>query len=215
MSGNRIRALVVDPAYACDIDTEADWRRAEWLLGHLDRPIVRPAGHRRPFPLTPRLIVFDFDGVMTDNRVWVGEQGNELVACNRSDGLGLAMLQRLGLDLFVLSTETNPVVGSRCRKLALPYEQGVPDKGDRLRTLLRERGIAPSDVIYIGNDINDLDCMRLVGCGVAVADAHPDVLRVADVTLTCAGGHGAVRELCDRLAPEPQRHRSRRDTENG
>jgi len=138
--------------------------------------------------------------VMTDNRVWVGEHGNELVACNRSDGLGLTMLRELGLDLFVLSTETNPVVGSRCRKLTLPYEQGVRDKAGRLGQLLCERGIAPSDVIYVGNDINDLGCMRLVGCAVAVADAHPDVRREADLMLTCAGGHGAVRELCDRLA---------------
>jgi N-acylneuraminate cytidylyltransferase len=198
MSGHRIRALVLDTAYACDIDTEADWRRAEWLVRYFDRPLVQPV-RRRPFPDALRLVVFDFDGVMTDNRVWVGEQGNELVACNRSDGLGLAMLRDLGVDLFVLSTETNPVVGARCRKLALPYEQGVPDKPGHLRGLLHERGIEPSDVIYVGNDINDLDCMRLVGCGVAVADAHPDVRRIADFTLSCAGGRGAVRELCDRL----------------
>jgi N-acylneuraminate cytidylyltransferase len=144
--------------------------------------------------------VFDFDGVMTDNRVWVGEEGGELVACNRSDGLGLAMLRQLGVDLLVLSTETNPVVRARCVKLALPFEQGVRDKAGRLRDLLRERGLAPSDVIYLGNDVNDLDCMRLVGYGVAVADAYPDVRRAADLTLTSAGGHGAVRELCDRLA---------------
>ena len=200
MSGNRIRALVLNAAYACDIDTEADWRRTEWLLAHFELPTVRPQARRRPFPEAPRLVVFDFDGVMTDNRVWVGEDGNELVACNRSDGLGLATLRELGVDLFVLSTETNPVVGSRCRKLALPYEQGVRDKAGRLRQLLGERGIAPSDVIYVGNDINDLGCMRLVGCAVAVADAHPDVRCEADLTLTCAGGHGAVRELCDRLS---------------
>jgi len=200
MSGSRIRPLVVDPAYACDIDTDADWRRTEWMLEHIDRPVVRPRDHRRRIPEAPRLVVFDFDGVMTDNRVWVGEHGHEQVACNRSDGLGLAMLRGLGLDLFVLSTETNPVVGARCRKLALPYEQGVADKPARLRHLLLERGIPLADVIYVGNDINDLDCMRLVGCGVAVADAHPDVRRAADLVLTCAGGNGAVRELCDRLA---------------
>src|SRR5262249_22452186 len=81
MSGNRIRALVVDAGATCDIDTEADWQRAEWLIGHITRPIVRPSARRRPFPEAPRLVVFDFDGVMTDNRVWVGEQGQELVAC--------------------------------------------------------------------------------------------------------------------------------------
>src|SRR5262249_17517245 len=162
----RIRPLVVDPAYACDIDTDADWRRTEWMLEHIDRPVVRPRDHRRPIPQAPRLVVFDFDGVMTDNRVWVGERGLEQVACNRSDGLGLAMLRGLGLDLVVLSTETNSVVGARCEKLDLPYEQGVADKPARLRSLLLERGIPPSDVIYVGNDVNDLDCMRLVGCGV-------------------------------------------------
>jgi len=198
MSGDRIRALVVDAAYASDIDTEADWQRTEWLLEHIDRPVVRPARGR--FPDDPRLVVFDFDGVMTDNRVWVGEHGDEWVACNRSDGLGLDTLRRLGLDLFVLSTETNPVVASRCRKLGLPFEQGVRNKGDRFRSLMRERGLAPGAVIYVGNDINDADCMAIAGCSVAVADAHAGVRRVADIMLSLPGGHGAVRELCDLLA---------------
>ena len=207
MSGSRIRALVVDSVYACDIDTEADWLRTEWLLEHIDRPVVSPEP-RRPFPEDPRLVVFDFDGVMTDNRVWIGEHGDEWVACNRSDGLGLERLRQLGVDLFVLSTETNPVVAARCRKLGLPCEQGVRDKAGRLRSLLRERGIAPLDVLYVGNDVNDVDCIRLVGCGVAVADAHRDALGAADVVLTRAGGHGAVRELCDRLAAHVSARRS-------
>jgi N-acylneuraminate cytidylyltransferase len=198
MSGDRIRALVVDAAYACDIDTEADWQRIEWLIGHIG-PVVRP-GTRRPFPGDLRLVVFDFDGVMTDNRVWVGEDGAESVACNRSDGMGLDRLRQLGLGLFVLSTERNPVVASRCRKLGLPFEQNVQDKANRLQSLLRECEIAASQVVYVGNDVNDADCMRIVGCGVAVADAHPDVRRLADVILTSSGGRGAVRELCDLLA---------------
>jgi len=198
-SGSRIGALVLDPAYVCDIDSEADWTRTEWLLDHLDRPLVRP-GSRRPLPEDLRLVVFDFDGVMTDNRVWVGEHGDERVACNRSDGLGLDRLRRLGVECFVLSTETHPVVAARCRKLGLPFEHGVGDKPSRLRELLRGRGLTPSQVVYVGNDINDVDCLRLAGCGVAVADAHSDALRAADITLTRAGGHGAVRELCDRLA---------------
>jgi N-acylneuraminate cytidylyltransferase len=207
MSGERIRPLVIDAEYACDIHTEADWQRTEWVLEHFDRPVVRPTAPG-PFPDDPRLVVFDFDGVMTDNRVWVGEQGDEWVACNRSDGLGLDRLRKLGLDLFVLSTEPNPVVASRCRKLGLPFEQGVPDKAGRLRSLLRERSVAPSHVVYVGNDINDSECLRMVGCGVAVADAHPEVRRAADVILTCPGGHGAVRELCDRLAAHvSRRHR--------
>jgi len=163
---------------------------------------------RRSFPADLRLVVFDFDGVMTDNRVWVNDEGEEFVACNRSDGLGLEMLRRLGLELLVLSTERNGVVGARCRKLGLPFEQGLADKAGRLRAVLDERGIDASGIVYVGNDVNDLDCMRLAGCAVAVADAHPDARRVADIVLTRAGGHGAVRELCDRLAAHLVRRRS-------
>jgi N-acylneuraminate cytidylyltransferase len=199
ISGSRIGALTLDFVYACRLDSEADWTRTEWLLDRFKRPVIRP-GTGRPFPPDPRLVVFDFDGVMTDNRVWVGEDGDESVACNRSDGLGLETLRRLGIECFVLSTETRAVVAARCRKLGVPCEHGVRDKSGRLRALLAERGLAPSQVVYVGNDTNDLDCLRLAGCGVAVADAHPDALRVADVRLTRAGGHGAVRELCDRLA---------------
>jgi N-acylneuraminate cytidylyltransferase len=206
MSGERIGALIIDPAYTCDIDTESDWRRIEWLLEHFERPFVRP-GSRRAFPEDPRLVVFDFDGVMTDNRVWVDEDGTESVACNRSDGLGLERLRRLGLDLFVLSTEANPVVSARCRKLGLSLEQSVASKADRLQCLLRERGVAAADVVYVGNDVNDADCMRIVGCSVAVADAHPDVRHLADIMLTRPGGHGAVRELCDRLAAHISKRR--------
>ena len=121
------------------------------------------------------------------------------MACSRSDGLGIELLQRSGIDAFVLSTEKNPVVGTRCTKLGLPYEQCVADKASRLRQLLADRRIDPSQVVYVGNDVNDLECMRLVACGVAVSDAHHDVLREADIVLGRAGGAGAVRELCDRL----------------
>src|SRR5262245_62927129 len=138
MSGSRILPLLIDADYTCDIDNEGDWQRIEWTLAHLDRPMVM-VGERSRLPDDVRLVVFDFDGVMTDNRVWVSEHGEEWVACNRSDGLGLESLRRLSIDAFVLSTEKNAVVGMRCAKLGLPYEQGVADKAGRLRQLLAER----------------------------------------------------------------------------
>ena len=213
MSGDRIQSLVIDAAYACDIDTELDWRRAEWMLAHLGRPIVEPATSRPAFPDDIRLIVFDFDGVMTDNRVWLTATGQEWVACNRADGLGLDYARQLGIDLFVLSTETNPVVAARCRKLGVDYEQNVADKGARLCALLMQRGIDAAHVVYVGNDVNDLDCMRLAGCGVAVADAHPAVLAEADVVLSRRGGFGAVRELCERVHAHLSLRRQRDDRE--
>jgi YrbI family 3-deoxy-D-manno-octulosonate 8-phosphate phosphatase len=199
MTGTRIVPLLIDPIYTCDIDTEADWRQSEWTVAHFDRPLVRPRAGDARFPEDLRLIVVDFDGVLTDNRVWVNGSGEEWVACDRSDGLGLERLRGLDVELFVLSKETNPVVGARCDKLRLAYEQGVSDKRSYLRTMLAERRIDPSQVIYVGNDINDLECMQLVGCAVAVADAYPEVIAEADVVLTRPGGHGAVRELCDRV----------------
>jgi len=206
MSGARIKGLLIDGEYACDIDTEADWQRAEWTLAALDLPVIRPRVHRAGLPGHVRLIVFDFDGVLTDDRVWVTASGQEWVACSRSDGLGLENLRRRDVALVVLSRETDPVVAARCRKLRLDCEQGVLDKGSRLRALLAQRSIAPSDAVYVGNDVNDLECMRMVGCGVAVADAHPAVLAEADVVLTRPGGRGAVRELCDLLSTgEPKR----------
>jgi N-acylneuraminate cytidylyltransferase len=199
MSGVRIRALVIDSAYACDIDTEADWQRAEQVLAASDRLFVRPSLPDARLPVQIGLVVLDFDGVLTDNRVWVTGSGQEWVACSRSDGPGLERLRRYGVGLLVMSSETDPVVRARCRKLGLDCEQGVSQKGPRLQALLKERHIDAAHVVYAGNDLNDLDCLRLVGCGVAVADAHPDVLAEADLVLTRPGGRGAVRELCDRI----------------
>ena len=202
LTGEVILPLVIDPRYTIDIDTLSDWQRAERLAAS-DLAMVRPAfltaGEKRPLPLPPALVVFDFDGVMTDDRVWVDQDGRELVAAHRGDGMGIAMLRRAGIPAVVLSTETNPVVAARCRKLQLPAIQGQQDKAAALRALLAERQLDPARVVYLGNDLNDLPCFPLVGCAVAVADAHPAVLRAADLTLSHAGGQGAVRELCERL----------------
>jgi len=145
------------------------------------------------------LVVFDFDGVFTDNAVWVREDGVELVRCDRSDGLGISRLHQAGFSTLVLSTERNPVVAARCAKLQIPVAHGVEDKGAWLREHLAEHEIDPDRVIYVGNDINDEGCLRLVGIPVVVADAHPTIGSLARFVLTRDGGHGAVRELCDAL----------------
>lgn len=152
------------------------------------------------FDQAVEFVVFDFDGVFTDNAVWVTEDGGtELVRCNRADGLGIAMMHQAGIPMYVLSTEVNPVVKARCKKLRLEVDHGIEDKGTRLKELLNERGIDPARVAYIGNDINDADCLELVGTAVVVADAHPSVMNLADHILTLPGGYGAVREFCDAL----------------
>lgn len=144
-----------------------------------------------------RLMVFDFDGVFTDNRVLVGEDGSEYVFCNRADGLGLANLRQNGIDCIVLSTETNPVVARRCEKLKLECFQGCADKGKVLEEILRRKKIDSARVGYVGNDINDLDCMKNAGVAICVADAAPEIRALAHWITSRRGGEGAVREICD------------------
>jgi N-acylneuraminate cytidylyltransferase len=214
LSGDTILPLVIDGRYTIDIDSLKDWEQAEALIALGELPMVKPAGdtgraddqrrtgageEKRPLPSRAALVVFDFDGVMTDDRVWIDQHGNEMVAANRSDGMGIAMLRRAGIQAVVISTETNPVVAARCQKLNIPALQGLADKALALENLLLDRQVDPAQVVYLGNDVNDLSCFPLVGCAVAVADAHPDVLSQADMVLTRGGGFGAVRELCDLL----------------
>jgi len=199
MSGEVILPLVLDPRYSVDIDTQRDWERAEWILMRSEVPVVRPGHTPRPLPDQVELVVLDFDGVMTDNRVWVDSDGREAVAADRGDGLGIARLLARGIDVVVLSTETNPVVSARCRKLGVPVFQGTADKGSALREILTDRSVDPSRAIFLGNDLNDLPCFPIVGCALVVADSHPEVMSQADLILNRTGGHGAVRELSDLL----------------
>ncbi len=144
-----------------------------------------------------RLVAFDFDGVFTDNTVYVSEDGSEAVRCWRGDGLGLRKLERLGVTPVIISTETNPVVLSRARKLKIRCLQGVEDKRAALESLARELGLVLAQVAFVGNDINDLPCLNSVGLPIVVQDAHPDVLPSARYRTQRAGGKGAVREVCD------------------
>ena len=151
-------------------------------------------------PRPVQAVVFDFDGVMTDNGVSICQNGTEAVRCDRGDGLGITRLREAGLPLLVLSSETNPVVAARCRKLRIECLAGIGDKRTALLQWMTSQAIDPSNGVYLGNDTNDLPCLQTVGCGAVVADAHPDVLDAAKLVLDHVGGHGAVRELCDLVA---------------
>lgn len=197
MSGDVILPIKIEPQYSVDLDSLSDWQRAEWLVWFGGLDMVYPGNRRRPLPENVKLVVFDFDGVMTDNRVWVDGKGHEFIAAYRSDSMGIRVLRNAGVESVVLSTETDPAVEARCRKMGVEVMQGVNDKAERLRDYLADRQIDPVQVVYVGNDINDLPCFPLVGCAVAVADALPEVRRAADLVLTRNGGFGAVREICD------------------
>lgn len=147
-----------------------------------------------------RLVAFDFDGVFTDNTVYVFQDGQEAVRCWRSDGLGLARLKQLGLGLVILSTETNPVVTERSRKLGIECKQGLDDKRAALEELMRTRGLERREVAFVGNDVNDTGCLEYAGMPIVVQDAHPAVLAHARYRTSARGGFGAVREVCDLIA---------------
>jgi YrbI family 3-deoxy-D-manno-octulosonate 8-phosphate phosphatase len=197
MSGRIILPLLFDPAYSADLDTPEDWRLAEELLIRGSPPMVWPGSPRRSMPEKVQLLVLDFDGVLTDNRVWVDQDGREMVTANRSDSLGVNLLRQAGVETIVISKETNPVVAARCRKMNIPCIQAEDEKDTAIRKVLADRKINPAQVVYLGNDVNDLPCFPLVGWAVAVADAMPEVTRLVDYVLTRPGGRGAVRELCD------------------
>jgi len=151
------------------------------------------------------LLVMDFDGVMTNNKVQVDQNGIESVTCSRADGLGLEMVRKFtDTELLILSREGNPVTAVRARKLAVPCISGCGNKADRLRELIKERGLTFDAVVYMGNDLNDLACMHMAGLSIAVADSTPLVLRAGNYVTHAKGGEGAVREVCDLLLQAKQ-----------
>jgi len=144
-----------------------------------------------------RLVAFDFDGVFTDNMVYVFEDGSEAVRCFRSDGIGLQKLKNLGIETIVISTEANPVVSARAHKLKIRCVQNCRDKRAVLEKTAQDQGIGLTEVAFVGNDINDLPCLECVALPIVVQDALPDVVPTAIYRTQRPGGHGAVREICD------------------
>ena len=199
LTGDVIYPLVIDSRYTVDIDNLQDWARYEHLVmtGGLD--FVSPGRQRRPMPEIIKLLVLDFDGVVSNNLVWTDQDGREMVAASRSDSIRIKALLEAGVETVILSSEANPVVTARAKKMGVEAIQGLglQAKGPTLKRLMEERGIDPSQVVHVGNDVNDLPVFEIVGWAVAVADAYPEVIRAADFVLSKPGGGGAVRELCD------------------
>jgi len=142
-------------------------------------------------------IVFDFDGVFTDNRVIVNEKGIESVICSRSEGAGLEKLKKIGIDLMILSSEVNKVVQHRAKKLNIYCVNACENKLQKLKEEAQKRAVSFQNIAYVGNDINDLECLETVGFPIVVADAHDDVVSIAKYQTKRNGGDGAVREICD------------------
>lgn len=141
------------------------------------------------------LIVYDFDGVMTDNHVIVFQNGTEAVIVNRADGLGVSKIKDVGINQIIISTETNLVVQRRAEKLGIPCLQCVGDKEKELQTYCSENNINLENVIYVGNDINDKKAMECVGWPICPFDAQESIKQISKLVLTKRGGDGVIREL--------------------
>ncbi|MFJ4830455.1 cytidylyltransferase domain-containing protein [Streptomyces sp. NPDC088747] len=187
----RTELVRTDPARVLEIDDPHDLARARALAPLFDanRPGALPTASDID------AVVLDFDGTQTDDRVLIDSDGREVVSVHRGDGLGIAALRRSGLSMLILSTEQNPVVAARARKLQIPVLHGIDRKDLALKQWCEEQGIAPERVLYVGNDVNDLPCFALVGWPVAVASAHDVVRGAARAVTTVPGGDGAIREI--------------------
>ena len=150
-------------------------------------------------PSSIALIVYDFDGVMTDNRVLINQTGEESVYVHRGDGLGISLIRKIGIPQLILSTETNPIVKFRAKKLKIPVIHNVEDKKDTLMQYCEKQSVSLEDVIYVGNDVNDIDAMKIVGYAVCPKDAHPQIKKIANHVLKSNGGYGVIRELTDKV----------------
>jgi 3-deoxy-D-manno-octulosonate 8-phosphate phosphatase (KDO 8-P phosphatase) len=142
-----------------------------------------------------RLIITDFDGVLTDNRVLMSQDGMEFVYVNRSDGLAVNLLKKNNIEVIILSTETNPVVTKRGEKMGVDVFQGCSDKKHVIGDISRDKCIPFDSMMYIGNDVNDLNAMGCVGIKVAPSDACKEVLEIADIVTKSRGGEGVLREV--------------------
>jgi N-acylneuraminate cytidylyltransferase len=191
--GGRVVLYEIPAGYGLRLATEDDWHVGEAL----HRRLWTGRGIERLRHV--RLLALDFDGVMSDNRVIVLEDGREAVLCSRGDGMGMDLLRAAGLPVVVISKEGNPVVTARCNKLKLRCVQGVGEKLPVLEGIAGELGIGMDAVAFMGNDVNDLTCIRASGVGIAPVDSHPAVLREVDIVTSLPGGMGAVREVADLL----------------
>jgi N-acylneuraminate cytidylyltransferase len=199
LSGSVVYPLMIDVRYTVDIDSLHDWMRYEALVYDNSLEIVSPRPPRRRMPDDVRLIVTDFDGVITDNRVWTDQDGREVVVATRADSMRVRDLREHGVEVVILSSETNPVVQARAGKMGVEAIHGVDlrGKGTALLELLARKKVTAAQTIYIGNDLNDLPCFEIAGWSVAVADSAAEAIRAADLVLSRRGGEGAVREVCE------------------
>jgi len=143
----------------------------------------------------PEIIFTDFDGCLTDDRVWLNQDGEEFVAANRKDGLAINRLKALGITVVITSTETNKVVTARATKLGIEALQGLSNKVEAIERYLLNSKMTWNDSWYIGNDVNDLGAIKKARLSICPSDAVEAVRNEVDLKLKTKGGYGVLSEL--------------------
>jgi YrbI family 3-deoxy-D-manno-octulosonate 8-phosphate phosphatase len=143
------------------------------------------------------LIVYDFDGVMTDNKVYIDQNGKETVQVNRGDGLSISEIKKLGIEQIIISTEKNTVVSARAKKLNIKCLQGIDNKKKSLQKYCKENNYKLQHVAFVGNDINDKEAIDIVGKTFCPADSHESIKAISNFILKTNGGNGVIREIFD------------------
>src|SRR5690606_37447727 len=150
-------------------------------------------------PAALHAILLDFDGVLTDNKVYVSEDGKESVACSRSDGLAMEALRASGIKVCIISRERNPVVRARGDKLGIRVIQAVADKKTACEELAAREGWAMNRLLFVGNDLNDYAVMGACGYSACPSDSHSKILALAKYPLKAKGGSGVLLELAEEV----------------
>lgn len=147
-----------------------------------------------------KILACDFDGTLTDGYVYFNQDGVETVRCSRKDGYAANLLREKGIHMVIISQEPNPIVATRAKKMKIDYFHAIESAESKLEILKRyilDNNVSPAEVVYIGDDVNDIGCMNFAGVGVTVSDGHDECKKIADYITVQKGGEHAVREVCD------------------
>ncbi|MDM8119941.1 HAD hydrolase family protein [Succinatimonas hippei] len=205
-----------DPSRELEIDDASEFYMAEKKLQWFNMDQTLKEKYRNKaiafdsIILNIKAVVFDFDGVFTDDCVYQDENGREMVRCSRTDGMGISILKNeTSLRILVLSTEINSCVFHRCKKLGIEVINSCKDKLSTLVQWAKIHDISLSEILYCGNDINDLKMLKEVGLFICPANSVDAVKDSADMVLPQKGGEGFVRKVCDLLLSNSEKFKKK------
>lgn len=191
--GGRIGVYAMPPETAVEIDDPEDWLSLQRMI------VQRKQADLGPVLRQIRLVMVDVDGTLTDGGMYYSAEGEIMKRFDTRDAVGLHRLEEAGVAVVIVTRENSSIAEARARKLNLPCRIGITDKCAMLEELCREHHLQPGQIGVIGDDLNDLDCMKKAGFAACPNDAQPCVKACCHWIASSTGGHGAVREIAELL----------------